>query len=319
VKRKKPSSSARVGERFACEICNKMFKYRYCVENHRRVHTGSNPFRCTEKGCDRVFKWRSSLKSHMQTHREVEVSSSKEKADEGWSSRRNGIDDLVQQEEGPSLKEESRVPGIASEIYTDPFLRNDSMSSKCSVDSRELKVARSQRTAHLRFRNGVDGSGKYFADSPASLELNAPDTTCQLSLSPLAPEMYNSLPNISNLYPQDRIPSARKSSPFERDDGLLPPSSALLASSALPRFNLQTEFNSLLPTNALLASSPLPAASNLPPPFAVGMDKIPFASDQGLPALRAPNSFVNNNSRLGTTPKESLLQLCTELNPLGRR
>ncbi|KAJ8906433.1 hypothetical protein NDN08_002926 [Rhodosorus marinus] len=318
LKRKKPSSSARVGERFACEICNKMFKYRYCVDNHRRVHTGSNPFRCTEKGCDRVFKWRSSLKSHMQTHREVEVSS-KEATDKGWSSRGNGIDGLVRQEEGRLLKEENRIPGIPNEPSTDPFLKNDSMSSKCSVDSRELKVARQQRTAHLRFRNGVDASGKYFADSPASLELNAPDSACQLALSPLAPELYNSLPNISNLYPAERIPTSRKSPQFERHDGLLPSSSTLLASSALPSSNALAESIALPPTSALFASSALPAASNLLPPFPSGMEKIPLAPDQGLPVLRAPNSFGNNNSRLGTAPRESLLRLCTELNPLERR
>jgi len=293
-----------------------MFKYRYCVVNHRRVHTGINPFKCTEKGCDRVFKWRSSLKSHMQTHRDVEVGS-REKTDERLSCPRNGIGELVQQEEGRSAKEENILPGVANEISTDPFLRNDSVSSKCSVDSRELKVARQQRTAHLRVRNGVDGSGKYFADSPASLELSMPDSACQLALSPQAPEVYNSLPNISNLYPPERIPSTRKSPPFERHDGLLPSSSALLASSSVLSNGL-AESSALPPTNALWTSSALPSASNLLPPFAPGMEKIPLASDQGLPVLKAPNSFGNSNSRLGTAPKESLLQLCTELTTLGR-
>mmetsp|Transcript_3286 Transcript_3286/g.10058 ORF Transcript_3286/g.10058 Transcript_3286/m.10058 type:complete len:360 (-) Transcript_3286:48-1127(-) len=68
-RKKKLSSSARVGQRYGCEQCGKMFKYRYCVENHKRVHTGILLFKCDFAGCTRKFKWRSSLNSHRSTHK----------------------------------------------------------------------------------------------------------------------------------------------------------------------------------------------------------------------------------------------------------
>eukprot|EP00188_Purpureofilum_apyrenoidigerum_P002085 Plantae.Rhodophyta-Purpureofilum_apyrenoidigerum.ctg22421.p1 GENE.Plantae.Rhodophyta-Purpureofilum_apyrenoidigerum.ctg22421~~Plantae.Rhodophyta-Purpureofilum_apyrenoidigerum.ctg22421.p1 ORF type:complete len:380 (-),score=23.32 Plantae.Rhodophyta-Purpureofilum_apyrenoidigerum.ctg22421:90-1229(-) len=80
-RKKKLSSSARVGHRYGCEHCGKMFKYRYCVENHKRVHTGMLLFKCDVAGCPRKFKWRSSLNSHRLTHRAATESSGNKAAD----------------------------------------------------------------------------------------------------------------------------------------------------------------------------------------------------------------------------------------------
>lgn len=70
LSKKRLSSSARVGLRFECAKCEKKFKYKYCVRNHMRVHTGEIPFMCMFPGCEMRFKWRSSLNSHIVAHQQ---------------------------------------------------------------------------------------------------------------------------------------------------------------------------------------------------------------------------------------------------------
>lgn len=50
-------------ENFKCPECNKTFKYRYNVRNHRRIHTNERPFACE---CGERYRWRSSLDYHLK-------------------------------------------------------------------------------------------------------------------------------------------------------------------------------------------------------------------------------------------------------------
>ncbi|MEQ2284530.1 hypothetical protein AMECASPLE_022629 [Ameca splendens] len=51
---------------FQCDVCGRVFKYKYNFQRHHRVHSGEKPFRC--KMCGKVFAQRSHLKEHMTTH-----------------------------------------------------------------------------------------------------------------------------------------------------------------------------------------------------------------------------------------------------------
>eukprot|EP00188_Purpureofilum_apyrenoidigerum_P000189 Plantae.Rhodophyta-Purpureofilum_apyrenoidigerum.ctg1073.p1 GENE.Plantae.Rhodophyta-Purpureofilum_apyrenoidigerum.ctg1073~~Plantae.Rhodophyta-Purpureofilum_apyrenoidigerum.ctg1073.p1 ORF type:complete len:197 (+),score=13.57 Plantae.Rhodophyta-Purpureofilum_apyrenoidigerum.ctg1073:965-1555(+) len=57
-----------IGYRFVCVECHKMFKHRYNLKIHARLHTGETPFHCTQEGCGMKFKWRSSLVNHRRHH-----------------------------------------------------------------------------------------------------------------------------------------------------------------------------------------------------------------------------------------------------------
>lgn len=52
-----------------CSYCGRMFKRRYNLVVHERVHNGEKPYACTLKGCAKQFAYKSSLDSHMVSHR----------------------------------------------------------------------------------------------------------------------------------------------------------------------------------------------------------------------------------------------------------
>ncbi|MDP0561842.1 MAG: C2H2-type zinc finger protein [Candidatus Endonucleobacter sp. (ex Gigantidas childressi)] len=54
--------------KYACEKCNKEFRFRWNLHEHERLHTGVKPFAC--KVCEKVFPSKSNLASHMIHHAE---------------------------------------------------------------------------------------------------------------------------------------------------------------------------------------------------------------------------------------------------------
>ncbi|XP_050533565.1 zinc finger protein 236-like isoform X2 [Daktulosphaira vitifoliae] len=51
-----------------CEFCGKLFKKNADLERHKRIHTGSKPFKCNEQGCVKAFATKCSLEYHTITH-----------------------------------------------------------------------------------------------------------------------------------------------------------------------------------------------------------------------------------------------------------
>eukprot|EP00189_Rhodosorus_marinus_P005949 CAMPEP_0113960430 /NCGR_PEP_ID=MMETSP0011_2-20120614/4706_1 /TAXON_ID=101924 /ORGANISM="Rhodosorus marinus" /LENGTH=161 /DNA_ID=CAMNT_0000971873 /DNA_START=1 /DNA_END=486 /DNA_ORIENTATION=+ /assembly_acc=CAM_ASM_000156 len=111
-----------------CATCGRSFKYRYLLEQHKRVHSGATPFVCKETGCGRSFKWLSSLKAHRKSH--VVVKTVGEKfADEtsltivksGNSELEGILEDLL---ENPAAPIEEKALGVISE-ESDPWKTED--------------------------------------------------------------------------------------------------------------------------------------------------------------------------------------------------
>ena len=52
--------------KYKCDVCKKMLSVPYHINNHLKMHTGSNLYPC--KHCDRQFASRSLAKAHKKTH-----------------------------------------------------------------------------------------------------------------------------------------------------------------------------------------------------------------------------------------------------------
>lgn len=53
---------------YKCEDCGRGFAQLVTYRNHRRIHTGEKPFRCTYTDCGKCFRHRNSYRRHLQTH-----------------------------------------------------------------------------------------------------------------------------------------------------------------------------------------------------------------------------------------------------------
>ncbi|CAL2050599.1 unnamed protein product [Caenorhabditis brenneri] len=57
------------GERpFLCDTCNKVFARSENLKIHKRIHSGEKPFQCTHHGCTKLFANSSDRKKHMHVH-----------------------------------------------------------------------------------------------------------------------------------------------------------------------------------------------------------------------------------------------------------
>ena len=54
----------KIFRKFLCDVCNKAFKQRHHLTEHKRLHSGEKPFRCTF--CDKRFSHSGSYSQHMK-------------------------------------------------------------------------------------------------------------------------------------------------------------------------------------------------------------------------------------------------------------
>ena len=65
--------------KFVCDVCQKAFKQRHHLTEHKRLHSGEKPFRCSY--CDKRFSHSGSYSQHMK-HRCKYIDSSLTKEEE---------------------------------------------------------------------------------------------------------------------------------------------------------------------------------------------------------------------------------------------
>ncbi|KAH9498745.1 Zinc finger E-box-binding homeobox protein zag-1 [Bulinus truncatus] len=63
-KREKIDKGDKNSRKFLCDVCNKAFKQRHHLTEHKRLHSGEKPFRCTY--CDKRFSHSGSYSQHMK-------------------------------------------------------------------------------------------------------------------------------------------------------------------------------------------------------------------------------------------------------------
>ncbi|XP_059141047.1 SWI/SNF-related matrix-associated actin-dependent regulator of chromatin subfamily E member 1-like isoform X2 [Physella acuta] len=63
-KREKADKGDKNSRKFLCDVCNKAFKQRHHLTEHKRLHSGEKPFRCTY--CDKRFSHSGSYSQHMK-------------------------------------------------------------------------------------------------------------------------------------------------------------------------------------------------------------------------------------------------------------
>jgi len=64
VKREKPPGIDPASRKFVCDVCQKAFKQRHHLTEHKRLHSGEKPFRCNY--CDKRFSHSGSYSQHMK-------------------------------------------------------------------------------------------------------------------------------------------------------------------------------------------------------------------------------------------------------------
>ncbi|CAL1543040.1 unnamed protein product [Lymnaea stagnalis] len=63
-KKEKIDKGDKNSRKFLCDVCNKAFKQRHHLTEHKRLHSGEKPFRCTY--CDKRFSHSGSYSQHMK-------------------------------------------------------------------------------------------------------------------------------------------------------------------------------------------------------------------------------------------------------------
>ncbi|XP_047440550.1 macrophage migration inhibitory factor isoform X2 [Mugil cephalus] len=141
-------------KKHSCTYCNKVYDFRYKLQQHVLIHTGEKPFPCSI--CPRKFRLSQTLKMHMKSKHNLQKNSSKTNRDLAWT---KPLEETEDNGDGKDANQEIKANNVRRKRKGKEKIRWQTMGKWCRKGFTCLlceKLVKNKRalTEHFRLHAG---------------------------------------------------------------------------------------------------------------------------------------------------------------------